>query len=125
MLKQIKASEGWSEKTLAEQGFTLVELLVVIAILGILAVVAVLSFGGLTTKAKTSVVKTEVAEVKTAAQAFAASSPTGAAPGSVAAMVTDGELTTATLKCTYTFALDANNNVVTTAAGSADCVAAN
>lgn len=110
MLKHIRQTKGWEEKTLAEQGFTLIELLVVIAILGILAVVGVLAFGGLTDSAKTATNKTELAEIQTAADAYVAkglpeANLTGAAdtPALVAALKAGNVLKpTAVIKCTYT-----------------------
>lgn len=99
-MKHITQSKDWDNKNLAEKGFTLVELLVVIAILGILAVVGVLAFSGLTGSAKTAVNETELAQVKTAVDAYRARTgniPTGTA-------VLTQELKVADLKCTYTIA---------------------
>lgn len=49
-----------------QKGFTLVELLVVIAILAILATVSVVGYTSYITKANESVVKQELAQIKTA-----------------------------------------------------------
>ena len=72
MLKHLRNSEEWSEKSLPQKGFTLVELLVVIVILGILAAVVVFAVGGSTDKAKTNACKAEKSAVQTAVEAYAA-----------------------------------------------------
>ncbi len=50
------------------RGFTLIELLVVIAIIGLLATMAVISFGGAQNKARTAVAQTELAQISKAIQ---------------------------------------------------------
>lgn len=74
------------DRNLIEKGFTLVELLVVIVILGILAGVAVFAVGGITDKGTKSSCEIEVREVRTAIQAFNATSPTNAYPASLAVL---------------------------------------
>ena len=72
MMDRIRASESWSEKNVAQKGFTLVELLVVISILGILAAVVVFSVTGITDKGQTSACKTDSSEIRTAVAAYQA-----------------------------------------------------
>ena len=70
VLKHIKSSEGWDEKSLGAKGFTLIELLVVIVILGILAAVVVFSVRGVTENAQKNSCKTEKRTLETAAEAY-------------------------------------------------------
>ena len=73
MLKHIRKTEEWNEKSLTQKGFTLVELLVVIVILGILAAVVVFAVSGSTDKAQTSACASERSAVETATEAYRAS----------------------------------------------------
>ena len=82
MFNNTRNRADWSDKSSSQKGFTLIELLVVIAILGVLAVVGVLSFSGLTDSAKGSTAKTELTQVQTAVDAYAAKN--GAAPADAA-----------------------------------------
>jgi len=72
MLKQVRASQSWNDKNLAQKGFTLVELLVVISILGILAAVVVFSVSGVTDKGQTSACKTDAKAIRTAVETYRA-----------------------------------------------------
>lgn len=70
MLKHIKSSEDWSEKSLGAKGFTLIELLVVIVILGVLGAVVVFSVRGVTNDSKDNSCKTEKRTLATAIEAY-------------------------------------------------------
>jgi len=70
VLKHIKNTPEWEEKSLGAKGFTLIELLVVIVILGILAAVVVFAVNGITDKGSVSACKTEARTIKTAVQAY-------------------------------------------------------
>ena len=73
MLKHLRKSESFGQKSLLQKGFTLVELLVVIVILGILAAVVVFAVGGSTEKAQSSSCKAENAALSSAVEAYRAS----------------------------------------------------
>jgi general secretion pathway protein G len=79
VLKHIKSTEAWEEKSLGAKGFTLIELLVVIVILGILAAVVVFAVGGITDKGQSSACKTDARTLRTAAEAYTAQEGTGTA----------------------------------------------
>jgi general secretion pathway protein G len=70
VLKHIKSSESWDQKSIGAKGFTLIELLVVIVILGILAAVVVFSVRGVTDNAKENACKTERRTLETAVEAY-------------------------------------------------------
>ncbi len=72
MLKHVKSSESWDQKSMGAKGFTLIELLVVIVILGILAAVVVFAVSGITDRGQTSACKTEKRTLRTAAEAYVA-----------------------------------------------------
>jgi len=71
-------------KARTEDGFTLIELLIVIIVLGILAAIVLFSLGTFKGDSNTAACKADVRQVQTAATAFAAKSPTGAWPTSLA-----------------------------------------
>ena len=57
---------------LKNKGFTIVELLVVIVVIGILAAITIVSYTGITTKAKSSAAAANATSVQAAADAYAA-----------------------------------------------------
>ncbi len=59
VLKHLRSTDDWNEKSVGAKGFTLIELLVVIVILGILAAVVVFAVGGITDKGQDSACKSE------------------------------------------------------------------
>jgi prepilin-type N-terminal cleavage/methylation domain-containing protein len=81
MLQQLRAARK------NESGFTLIELLIVIVILGVLAAIVVFSVQGITDRGKNSACKADKETVITAAEAFAAQSPTGAYPASATDLI--------------------------------------
>ena len=78
-----------------DKGFTLIELLIVIVVLGILAGIVVFGVGTFRSDSTVAACKANLKTVSNASDAFTASSPTGAFPASVAALVTAKYLKTA------------------------------
>ena len=70
MLKHLKSSEAWEEKTLGAKGFTLIELLVVVVILGILGAVVVFSVRGVSKDSQQNACKTERRTLETAVESY-------------------------------------------------------
>ena len=86
-----------------QKGFTLIELLIVIVILGLLAAVAIPLVSGALKNGKIAAANTEVASVKTAAQAYAIGNPAAITVTSTQ-LVTDGDLTV-TPQVVYTISI--------------------
>ena len=80
MLKHLKSSDEWTEKSLGAKGFTLIELLVVIVILGILAAVVVFAVGGIQDRGKDSACKTDARTLRTSVEAYRAKYDTATNP---------------------------------------------
>jgi prepilin-type N-terminal cleavage/methylation domain-containing protein len=70
VLKHLKSSDSWDQKTLGAKGFTLIELLVVIVILGILGAVVVFSVRGVSKDSQTNACKTEKRTLETAVESY-------------------------------------------------------
>lgn len=88
MLKHLKSSQEWHEKSVGAKGFTLIELLVVIVILGVLGAVVVFSVRGVTNNSKTASCKTEKRTIATAVEAYYAEA--GSYPADLNALETKG-----------------------------------
>ena len=72
MLKNLRKTESWDNKNIAQKGFTLVELLVVISILGILAAVVVFAVSGINDRGQTSACKEDGRTLRTAVETYRA-----------------------------------------------------
>jgi prepilin-type N-terminal cleavage/methylation domain-containing protein len=108
VLKHIKSTEQWDQKSLGAKGFTLIELLVVIVILGILAAVVVFAVSGINNNSQESACKTDKRTLRTAAEAYIAQEdPSG--PVTEAQLVTANFLSEASTL--YDVDIDANQNV--------------
>ena len=70
MLKHLKSSDSWQEKSIGAKGFTLIELLVVIVILGVLGAVVIFSVRGVNNNSKESSCRTEKRTLGTAIEAY-------------------------------------------------------
>lgn len=111
MLKHLKSSESWNQKSLGAKGFTLIELLVVIVILGILGAVVVFSVRGVTNDAKKSACATGKRTIATAAEAYYAKNGSYA---DVATLKTQGYLSaTDTGTSEYTYSVNTTSGAVT------------
>lgn len=66
-----------STNTKKARGFTIVELLVVIVVIGILTAISIVSYSGVTTKARNSAAAAQADAVKTAAETYYATNGTG------------------------------------------------
>ena len=75
MLKHVSRTDDWSDKNIAQKGFTLVELLVVIIILGILAAVVIFAVQSTRENSKEKACNTEKETIRAAMAAFAAADP--------------------------------------------------
>ena len=111
VLKHLKSSEDWSEKSLGAKGFTLIELLVVIVILGVLAAVVVFSVNGISNEAETNGCKQELRTLRTAVESYRAQNTSY--PASIASLEPDylREAQPTDLLGTYTY--DAGTGDVT------------
>jgi prepilin-type N-terminal cleavage/methylation domain-containing protein len=89
-------------RTTGDGGFTLVELLIVIVVLGILSGIVAFGVAKFRGDATNAACKADLATVAVAADAYEASSTTGAYPADVATLVTGGYLKS-TPSGTYVF----------------------
>ena len=127
MLKNIRNSQGWQDKNIAQKGFTLVELLVVISILGILAAVVVFAVSGINDRGQSSACKEDARSLRTAIEVYRAQNPgAGAVPAqpTQAQLVTAGSLQNQSTLWTLTYGAAAPYGPVLTAtAGSGGAAA--
>jgi general secretion pathway protein G len=91
MIQRIRSREDWSEKNVAQKGFTLVELIVVVTILGILAAVVVFSVSNVTTTSQNSACSADASTIRTAISAYQAKNGASTQP-TMAQLVTDNDL---------------------------------
>jgi general secretion pathway protein G len=101
VLKHLKSSDDWSEKSLGAKGFTLIELLVVIVILGVLAAVVVFSVSGISNESETAGCAQELRTLETAIEAYRAQNPTY--PASLNALAPDYIRDASDLLGSYTY----------------------
>lgn len=93
MLKHLRASDEWADKSAFQKGFTLVELLVVIVILGILAAVVVFAVNGISDRGQQAACSTDGQTMRTAVEAYRAKNGGSTVP-TEAQLVTGGMLST-------------------------------
>jgi prepilin-type N-terminal cleavage/methylation domain-containing protein len=72
LLKHVSRTDDWSDKNIAQKGFTLVELLVVIIILGILAAVVIFAVQSTRENSKEKACQTEEETIRAAIAGFVA-----------------------------------------------------
>jgi general secretion pathway protein G len=87
VLKNIRNTQDWSEKSLGAKGFTLIELLVVIIILGVLAAVAIFAVGNIGSNSKIKACKTERDTLQSAVQAYYAQTDPNVYPTAIGDLV--------------------------------------
>ena len=109
MLKHLKSSDSWQEKSIGAKGFTLIELLVVIVILGVLGAVVIFSVRGVNNNSKQSSCRTEKRTLGTAIEAYYAQNSTY--PTGIAQLVSDGFLRDAN---TYGYSVGAGGTITGT-----------
>lgn len=119
MLKHIKSTEQWEEKSLGAKGFTLIELLVVIVILGILAAVVVFAVSGIQDRGQDSACRTDKRTLRTAAEAYIAQEDPTAAVTEAQLVAADFLSEESTL---YNVSIAADQTVTVTAVGGGECV---
>ena len=112
MLKHLKSSEDWSQKSIGAKGFTLIELLVVIVILGVLGAVVVFSVRGVTNDSKKNSCATEKRTLATAIEAYYAKY--GGNPADLSTLVNAGLIRDAS-----TYGHTVSGNTIT---ATGDCV---
>ncbi len=108
-------------KLAKQKGFTIVELLVVIVVIGILAAITMVSYSGVTTKAKLTAAQSNAVSVRSVIETFYADNGTSAGNGSwpanAAAVNTYSGLSTALVKLPAGVTLSAGTVALTAANG--------
>ena len=123
MLKNLRKTESWDNKNIAQKGFTLVELLVVISILGILAAVVVFAVSGINDRGQTSACKEDGRTLRTAVETYRAQNGGSTVP-TMAQLVTGGLLSNASTLYTITYTGSPATTLTLTGVGNCAGIAA-
>lgn len=109
-------------KKAAQKGFTIVELLVVIVVIGILAAITMVSYSGVTTKAKSTAAQSNAASVRSVIETYYADNGTNAGngtwPTTAASVNTYSATSTALAKLPGGITLSGGTEALTTANGT-------
>ncbi len=95
-------------------GFTIVELLVVIVVIGILAAITIVAYTGLTKKANTALIQSDLSNAVTSIKLFQVQSPTGSYPTTIDCSIPDSDTNKCVKKSlganTYTYVVNNSTN---------------